>query len=293
MKNNMLSNPQSLAMSLSDKAFVGSISRLENLCRLRAAGFTHLHFSYKWTKPEALTEQAEAVWAEALAESDVRILDVHGCHPHPPADLSSDGQDQRELAVSLLRHRIEMTHRLGGDAVVYHVPTRHVAASQHIDYFIAGLKQVETLARTLGICVALENHYIPENDISAMDAAFAAFDADFIGFTFDPGHALISGNMDWLLRNCGSRLRVLHLNDNDGAGDRHWMPLDREGKADWLAIMRFIAESAYDKPLQMEIRSHPQRYGEHDDFLAKAYQTMQTLTGMMHGEATMHASEGA
>ena len=270
-------------MSLSDKALLPGMSRLENLRRFRAAGFTHLHLSYKWMKPDPMTEQEIVDWEESLSESGMRVLDVHGCHPDPPADLSSDGQAQREHALVLLRHRIEVTHRLGGDAVVYHVPTRHVAAAHNIAYLIEGLQRVEETARELGICIAVENHYIPENDRSALEAVFATFDAAFIGFTFDPGHALISGNMDWLLRNCGSRLRVLHLNDNDGAGDRHWMPLDREGKADWPAIMRFIAESAYDKPLQMEIRSHPQRYGEHDDFLAKAYQTMQTLTGMMHG----------
>jgi len=174
-----------------------------------------------------------------------------------------------------------VTHRLGGDAVVYHVPTRQVAEAHNISYFIEGLKQVEDTARELGICVALENHYIPENDRSALETAFEAFDAAFIGFTFDPGHALISGNTDWLLRHCGPRLRVLHLNDNNGEGDRHWMPLDPEGKADWPAIMRFIADSAYDKPLQMEIRRHPDRYGEHEDYLAKAKQTMQTLYGMM------------
>ncbi len=271
--------------SLSDKALLPSISRLENLRRFRAAGFTHLHLSYKWVKPDPMTEQEIVDWEDPLSESGMRVLDVHGCHPDPPADLSSETKEQRELALGLLRHRIEVTHRLGGDAVVYHVPTRSVAGPHNIAYLVEGLKQVEATARELGICVAMENHYILENDRSALEAVFESFDADFIGFTFDPGHALISGNADWLLRNCGSRLRVLHLNDNNGEGDRHWMPLDSDGKSDWPAIMRFISESGYDKPLQMEICRHPHRYGEHEDFLAKAYETIQTLAGMMDSSA--------
>lgn len=281
MNNAISTTDQPLAMSISDKSLLPGIPRVENLRRFRDAGFTSMHLSYKWVKREPMTEQEIADWEEPLAESGMRILDVHGYHPDPPADLSLDGKDERELAVRLLRHRIEVTHRLGGDAVVYHVPTRYVAEPHNIAYLIEGLKQVEDTARELGVCVALENHYISENDINAMEAAFETFDTEFIGFTFDPGHALISGNTDWLLRNCGPRLRVLHLNDNNGEGDRHWMPLDPEGKADWPAIMRFISESAYDKPLQFEICRHPHRYGEHDDYLALARQTMETLYAMM------------
>lgn len=266
--------------SLSTKVFRRNAPLRENLHCVRAAGFTHLHFAHMWKARDYVTRENEEEWMHALADCGMQVLDAHGCHPKD-VDLDSDVAENREAAVAQLIHRIQLTHRLGGDAVVYHVPTRRVAEPRHIHYLLEGVKKVEDTARELGICIAMENHYIPENDKSALETVFEAFDADFIGFTFDPGHALISGNTDWILRTCGSRLRILHLNDNDGKGDRHWLPFDPEGKADWPRIMRFIAESPYDKPLQLEINLNLDRYGDHDTYLAKAYQTVQTLADMM------------
>jgi hypothetical protein len=52
--------------SISDKAFDDSIGLEENLRRLRAAGFTHLHWATKWTKPEPFDPEGRADW-EAIA----------------------------------------------------------------------------------------------------------------------------------------------------------------------------------------------------------------------------------
>ncbi len=65
-------------MSISDKSLHPGISRLENLRRFRAAGFTHMHLSYKWVKPDAMTEQEIVDWEDPLSESGIRILVTHG-----------------------------------------------------------------------------------------------------------------------------------------------------------------------------------------------------------------------
>lgn len=256
-------------VSISDKGF-GPGTPLDNLRRLRAHGFTHLHFAHKWTTPEPLTEEEIARWQADLVESGIRVLDVHGCHPKG-VQLWSEDASSRASAIERLRHRLRVTHALGGDALVYHVPYHVEPTPAVLRWFIEGLRVVEPLARDLGLTVALENHYYTENDRRALSLAFETFDAAYIGFTFDPGHALISGNTAWILANCGPRLRILHLNDNDTLKDHHWNPFDPAGKADWTAIAAFLAGSPYRKPLQLEVCWDEARDGSHEAFLTRAF----------------------
>ncbi|MCC5806026.1 MAG: sugar phosphate isomerase/epimerase [Opitutales bacterium] len=261
--------PSALPVSISDKGF-GPGTPLDNLKRLRAHGFTHLHFAHKWTFPDLLSDDELARWREDLAESGISVLDVHGCHPKGIQLWSGDAAT-RERAQEFFCHRLRVTHALGGDAMVYHVPCHVEPTPEVLGWFIEGLREVEPTARELGINVALENHYYAENDRRALSLAFETFDADFIGFTFDPGHALISGNTQWLLEHCAPRLRILHLNDNDTQSDHHWNPLDPSGKADWTAITAFIGESPYCKPLQLEVCWKEERHGPHEVFLSEAF----------------------
>ncbi|TVR49894.1 MAG: sugar phosphate isomerase/epimerase [Puniceicoccaceae bacterium] len=264
------------AASLSDKGF-GPATVLENLRRFRAHGFTHLHFSHQWTSPDPLGDEALARWQADLEESGVAVLDVHGCHPKDVHLWSSDAA-ARARALDLFLHRLRVTRALGGDAMVYHVPTHIEPTKEVLAWFVEGLREAEPLARELGLIVALENHYQAENDRRALALAFETFAADYIGFTFDPGHALISGNFEWLLANCADRLRVLHLNDNDARRDHHWNPYDPAGKADWTRVADFLRASPYRKPLQLEVSWRADRHGTHEAFLTEARVAVRRLS---------------
>lgn len=266
----MFPDPQSL-LSISDKGFNPALSVLDNLIGLRQQGYTHLHFSHKWTHPEPLSSEELALWQDALAQSGIKVLDSHGCHPKNMNFWSNDAATRR-AAVERMEHRLEVTAALGGDAVVYHVPCHVEPTDQVLRWFIEGLTRVEDKARSLSLKIALENHYLLENDRSALELAFATFSEDYIGFTFDPGHGLISGNTEWLLQNCANRLCCLHLNDNDSRHDNHWLPLDQNGKANWNAIMAFIARSQYHKPLQLEVYRWPDYSATYEDFWAQGLQ---------------------
>lgn len=265
--------------SISDKAFAPGVSVAENLLRIRAAGFTHLHWATKWTRPEPFTSEERAEWERALERTGMKIQDSHGCHP-PKIDLWSPGKEERELALALLADRIELTRAFGGDAVVYHVPWKGTVTPEQIDFLLEGLAALEETAREQNVKIAMENHYLAENDQRTLEAVFERFSDEFVGFTFDPGHALISGNTDWLLANCAERLEILHLNDNDADKDRHWNPFDPEGKADWEAIAAFIARSRYRKAVQLEVSWDPERHGTHETFLREAFAAAERIVDL-------------
>lgn len=249
-------------------------------------GFTHIHLSRKWRSEELITEEEVEQLQQDLEASGLKVLDVHG--PHPRAlDLGTEDPENRQYAFDRFRHHLKVTHALGGDAMVYHVPTREcddAAIARYID----GLQRMEDEVRELGIVIALENHYKAEIDKKTFTQCFEKFDPEYIGFTFDPGHASISGNIDWLLENCMERLAILHLNDNNGERDMHWNPFQAEGVVDWDAVAQGIAKSPYTKPLQLEVYWREDKHDSRLEFLevaAEGAQKLQEQISQMREEA--------
>ena len=69
-------------------------------------------------------------------------------------------------------------------------------------------------------------------------------DPDNFTCCIDTGHAGITGeDCGDTIRVMGSRVRALHLNDNDFRTDGHLIPF--QGKIDWDDVMRALAEIDY------------------------------------------------
>lgn len=253
------------AFSISDKALLGTEPFTE-FSLLRDRGFTHIHFSYKWSSLEAVSDEEFDQLQQALKMANMKVLDVHGPRPGKDTTIGSKDPAERQLAIDRFRRRLKFTKQLGGDAMVYHVPERNFSEAL-LDRYVESLKRLEDEVRELGIVIALENHYVLENDRYTFTRCFEEFDSSYIGFTFDPGHANISGNTDWLLENCIDRLTILHLNDNDSTGDFHWNPFQPEGTVDWDAVAQGIAKSPYTKPLQFEVSWRKDKHNSREAFL--------------------------
>jgi len=263
--------------SISDKGFRNGSSLLQNLHTMRDAGFTHIHFSHKWTSPEAMAPGEVERWQAALAATGMKVLDAHGTHPGVCNFWSTDAVVRRR-AVDLMIHRLEVTRALGGDAVVYHVPEWGECSASMVLGYVDALARLEEIAVGMGVAVALENHYVSELNRRVLTACFERFRPEFVGFTFDTGHGQLAGDSDWLCHNCGDRLRVLHLNDNDGLKDQHWNPRDPRGTVDWAPVVEMVARSSYTKPLQLEVRWDPDMHGTHAAFLTDAFRQTHWLS---------------
>lgn len=275
-----MQDKKTMQLSISDKALYG-VDLFDNLHLFSKYGFTHIHFSYKWLSIDPVTADELDHLQESLAAANLQVLDVHG--PHPGGlTIAAENPYDREFAFTRFRERLNITHALGGDSMVYHVPEQEfsdVLLARYID----GLQRLEEDARNLGIVIALENHYKNENDKKTFTACFEKFDPSYIGFTFDPGHANISGNLSWLLENCMDRLTVLHLNDNDGSKDLHWLPLRQAGVADWDAVIQGIAKSPYRKPVQLEVNWREDKDATREEFVAAAGQAARKIHEQIYG----------
>ena len=128
------------------------------------------------------------------------------------------------------------------------------------------------MAKEMGITVCMENiynvtggHVVEGPCCNAKKAAERIdrfnekYHAEILGFCFDTGHANLVGiDFENFLAGLGSRLKVLHIHDNDGIGDLHQIPFTftrtRENKAstDWEGFIRGLKRIRFDSVLSFE-----------------------------------------
>lgn len=134
------------------------------------------------------------------------------------------------------------------------------------------LDTILPMAKEYGITVCMENLYesvgghIVEGpgcdvrkNVERIDRINAEYGAEVLGFCFDTGHAnLIGIDFEKFITTLGSRLKVLHIHDNDGVGDLHQIPYTftktRENKSstDWEGFVRGLREIHFDGVLSFE-----------------------------------------
>ncbi len=136
-------------------------------------------------------------------------------------------------------------------------------------------KFIESLApyaKEMGITICIENLYEGVSghilEGPCCDAVKAAeridrmndkYQAEVLGFCFDTGHANLVGiDMESFLETLGSRLKVLHVHDNDGISDLHQIPFTftktRENRpsTDWEGFVRGLRKAGYGGTLSFE-----------------------------------------
>lgn len=134
------------------------------------------------------------------------------------------------------------------------------------------LDGIAPMAKEMGITICIENLYdnvgghLVEGPCCNVRKAKERIDrindryhAEVLGFCFDTGHANLVGiDFESFLTQLGSRLKVLHIHDNDGIGDLHQIPFTftrtRENKAstDWEGFLAGLRSIKFDGTLSFE-----------------------------------------
>lgn len=134
------------------------------------------------------------------------------------------------------------------------------------------LDTIAPLAKEMKITICIENIYSSigghivegpcsnaRKTVERIDRFNDKYGAEILGFCFDTGHANLLGiDFEDFITTLGSRLKVLHIHDNDGIGDLHQLPFtftkNRENKAstDWDGFIRGLKKIKYNKVLNFE-----------------------------------------
>ena len=238
-------------LSMTTDYVTGLGSPAPYLRSIAAAGFTHVHWCHQWNTDFSYMQSEIDQIERWLREYGLTLLDLHGSAGVEKC-WTSYVEYERLAGIELVANRLAMTARLGGGAVIMHIPTTPEDAEEASVYWSALRRSLDALAPisgATGVRIAIENGGLGHLDTIAR--VFSEYGADYVGLCYDSGHGNTSGEgLDqlWRLRD---RLISLHLHDNDGASDQH-KPMFT-GTVDWDRLGAVIADSAYEKAVSQEL----------------------------------------
>lgn len=137
------------------------------------------------------------------------------------------------------------------------------------------LKRLVDYAERLNVDIAFENL----RRLEPLRRVFAEIDSERVKFCFDSGHHNWRTSGIDVLGEFGSRLRVLHLHDNDKSADQHRLPFD--GNINWPECMKKIAGTGYDGSISLEVVNAGYESLTAEEFLAQAYDRAKKLAELM------------
>jgi sugar phosphate isomerase/epimerase len=251
------------------------------------AGFTHIHwahhcFSDFYYHPSEIEQIAR--W---LQEYHLILSDLHGSQGQEK-DWTHLEEYRRRAGVQLVANRIEMTARLGGDAVVMHMFPEALEPAANAAYWRQCWKtfdELEPVCRRHNIRLAIENVGPAEPACAycfdTIGMVFARYAPDYLGLCYDCGHGNFAKDGLDQLDRYKDRLTVIHLHDNDGTRDQHKLPF--LGTVDWPRLARLITRSAYRKDITtLEVGMKNSGIPEAAPFLQAAHTAAARFEQMIH-----------
>jgi len=246
------------------------------LRRIAEHGFTHVHWCHQWNTDFLYTEPEVAQIARWMRELGLGLTDLHASDG-VEKKWTSPREYERQAGVELVRNRIEMTARLGGDVAIMHlgsVPSEPDAGARFWDQLWRSLDELEPVLRAAGVRLAIENGVFAH-----IRRVFARYGPDLVGLCYDCGHGNLSGDGLDEAEALAERLISLHLHDNDGQRDLH-KPLFT-GTVDWPRLARIIARSAYDKWVSMETTMANAGFADESAFLRTVHEAGTRFAAMI------------
>ncbi len=234
----------------------------DGICFLKNAGFDAADFSFN------IIEFIEGDWnlyiERALADAAEAGIKFEVCHLPFSVEISKD--PKLIPAFNIRMHKaIDAAALLGVDFAVLHPNAVTLTMDtfnrvKQYDLVMNHLAPFAEHAQKVGVNIAIENmRYVPSHIPSHRycqepDELCEIADALGFGVCWDFGHANISINkQSEALSYIGKRLKVLHVNDNNGVDDIHIPPFT--GNTDWKDAMHGLALAEFDGLFNYELKT--------------------------------------
>ena len=291
------------------------------------AGFTHIQWIHDWQGEYMYSPSEMFQVRDLLRDCGLRAHTIHASEGGNRGflvngrisfrnserfceirkDYTSANEYNRLAGVDLLKNRVDLCSHIGAGAMVLHMqlPWRWFLENPQNkeDYYRQVCKSFDELqpyAKAAGVRIALENLIATPWQVQEeqFDRMFDRYDPDFLGFTYDSGHATLQCCDDYyyFLRKYHTRLYATHLQENAGidpqlnndpievlAHDSHWVPMDPRGggRIDWEEIARWVAKAPLDLPADFEVGISGETPEEEMEKLVECRKTAEKFYGMV------------
>jgi sugar phosphate isomerase/epimerase len=194
-------------------------------------------------------------------------------------DLWSDAPSVREAIVESHLAWIEECAGYAIPMMVIHI-CRGLRREPPSRQGIEGVERIVRAAESAGVIVAVEN----TRSVDYLDTVLAEICSPHLRFCYDSSHDWIySDERLRLLKMHADRLVAVHISDNDGKLDAHWLPGD--GVIDWKAVAASLPKDIYAGNLTLEVvrpRKQMGKWPTQADFLRAAHERAVWLSGLIY-----------
>ncbi len=278
-----------LAVGVQSKDIVYDEHPTEGFEIMRHAGFSCCDFSLNayltntslyslklndfFNQPIGELEKFFAPHKEAAESAGIRINQMHMPYPSYIPNASAEINDY--LMQTVAPKSMEICAFFGCPHIVVHgFKLARDLGSEEAEWVQTEkfLESLAPLAKEMKITICMENIYTNIGDhiiegpccdarkaAARIDRMNEKYGAEVLGFCFDTGHAnLIGIDFEDFITTLGSRLKVLHIHDNDGIGDLHQIPFtftrsrENVSSTDWEGFIRGLQKIHFDKVLSFE-----------------------------------------
>jgi len=229
---------------------------------MKNAGFDAVDFTFN------MMESVKGDWTgyieKAMSDADEAGIRFEVCHlPH--SSKLAKNPDTVPAFNERMHKAIDAAALLGVDFAVLHPNTTTLTMDIYdrkaqYDSVMNHLALFAEHAEKVGLNIVVENmRYVPSHIPSHRycqepDELCEIADALGIGVCWDFGHANIDGlKQSEALSYVGNRLKVLHVNDNNGVDDIHISPFT--GTVDWKDAMHGLALCGFDGLFNYELKT--------------------------------------
>ena len=236
----------------------------EQLTAIRELGYDCIDFqSFAHTENiffQGTVRQREKLFGrvrKAAENAGLEISQTHGPWRWPPEDSTPENRSERfeKMVMSL-----EGTAAVGcADMVIHPImpfgDSRNPDPDRFMELNLVFFRALTEKAKAIGVTVDFENMPMPALTLASPRQILdfvKTIDSPFFRVCLDTGHcAVLKTDPGEAVRETGKKyLRVLHVHDNDGAGDLHWLP--GTGVIDWNNFSAALQEIGFDGTFSLE-----------------------------------------
>ena len=248
----------SVHFDFTPEAARASFSQLHTLGYDCADLQTFVHTETEWFSAPA-SERLRR-WEEIgriARDCGISLSQTHGPWRYPPQDYTEEDRAERfeKMCIAL-----EGTAAVGAPCMAIHniMPDggeRNPDPERFMEMNRAFFARLIEKAKACGTVIALENMPFKNLILSTPEQVLGfvkEFDSPYFRVCLDTGHAAVFGiSAGESVRLIGKEtLACLHVHDNDGAHDLHWVPY--RGVVDWADFSLALHEIGYEGSLSLE-----------------------------------------
>ncbi len=199
--------------------------------------------------------------------------------PQSVISITEPVKSKRIAVVDEIKRAIEIAEYIPFTYLVQHLGvTGEEYDDRKIDSAFASLEEISLFARQRGVNLILEN---TQNALASSERLMMFLGQTHLdlGFCFDVGHAHMNEGVENAYRVMKSRIRSVHIHDNDGKQDLHLFPFAAEGGGtiNWASTMDLLRSEPAQYPLVLELKEVPGMTNQLD-VVRSVFDRLETIT---------------